>query len=141
MPVLATIAASDMKLMSEAEVSKILDAPIFTKAERIVSKTHMLASIILSFSIDIVTTERLNCYFSLFEGTASNTTDTVIDNDHKSKQAHFGNDFPEYVHFKFHRPVGAVDYFASYDIDAGNGLEKPTSNTKEWVNMILMEIN
>lgn len=41
MAVLATIAASDMKLMSEAEVSKILDAPIFTKAERIVSKTHI----------------------------------------------------------------------------------------------------
>lgn len=33
-PVLATIAANDMKLMTDAEVSKILDKPIFTKAER-----------------------------------------------------------------------------------------------------------
>lgn len=33
-PVLATIAASDMKLMSQNEVSKILDKPILTKAER-----------------------------------------------------------------------------------------------------------
>ncbi|XP_055323152.1 uncharacterized protein LOC129578490 isoform X2 [Sitodiplosis mosellana] len=32
-PVLATIAANDMKLMSEVEVSKILEKPIFTKAE------------------------------------------------------------------------------------------------------------
>lgn len=33
-PVLATIAANDMKLMSQNEVSKILDKLILTKAER-----------------------------------------------------------------------------------------------------------
>lgn len=37
-PVLATIAASDMKLMTEAEVSKLLENSVFTKAERIVSE-------------------------------------------------------------------------------------------------------
>lgn len=40
-PVLATIAANDMKLMSDAEVSKILEKTVSTKAERIVSQnTH-----------------------------------------------------------------------------------------------------
>lgn len=33
-PVLATIAANDMRLMSQNEVSKILDKSIITKAER-----------------------------------------------------------------------------------------------------------
>lgn len=63
MPVLATIAASDMKLMSEAEVSKILDAPIFTKAERIVSKTHISPSHTNTHTHNI---SNFQAYFKLF---------------------------------------------------------------------------
>lgn len=36
-PVLATIAANDMKLMSEAEVSELLEKTVFTKAERMLN--------------------------------------------------------------------------------------------------------
>lgn len=43
LPVLASIAANDMKLMSDAEVANILDKPVFTKAERMGSHNFSIA--------------------------------------------------------------------------------------------------
>lgn len=47
-PVLATIAANDMKLMSQNEVSKILDKSILTKAERMSLLTCNQLNILLT---------------------------------------------------------------------------------------------
>lgn len=82
-PVLATIAANDMKLMSEAEVSKMLNKSIFTKAERMYHIFNF--KLILFFHSYHTNIYFIYWYFSLFEGATSNAINTLIHNDHKSK--------------------------------------------------------
>lgn len=85
---LATIAANDMKLMSEAEVSNILEKTVFTKAERTYTiSIHFNKRFVYAFSNWMIKNREFceNCNFSLSKGTTSNTANTLIDSNHKSE--------------------------------------------------------
>lgn len=86
-------------------------------------------------------TARSFCYYSLFKGATSNATDTLIDHDHKSKPANFGNDISKSLHFSIYRRIDSIDYIVTYDIDASSWNETSTQSAKERVNINLIEIN
>lgn len=89
----------------------------------------------------LTTHKHFCCIFSLFKGTTGNAADTLIDDDHESKQANFSDDFPKSLYFSLHCRSDTVDCFATHDIDADNGLKKSAPNNEKRVNMILIEIN
>lgn len=64
-PVLATTAAEDMRLVTENEVSQVMNKMVYTKAERIHNITNRIANYFL---------HTLNNFFSIFKRAQSYTT-------------------------------------------------------------------
>lgn len=127
---LARIAANDMQLMSDAEVSSILDMGVHTKAERKNSispfeKPIQLNNLLFHFLFSTVN------YFSLSERAAGNTINPIINGGYRTQQAHSGDNLSKSIHFGIHFSINHADHFTIDATDVGVGKPEKSTNSSE----------